>query len=92
MIDQWGRCHHICQACFIISVTEITIGSLSILPDHELKVTIVSRVIRVRSSEQVVGDISAQVVSGIVPYGTGGHAVDAADQLLCSYVPLHVGK
>lgn len=91
-MNQWGRCHHICQACFIMLVAEVTIGSHSIVPDHKLKVSIVSRVVRVGSSEQVVGDISAQVVSGIIPYGAGGHAVDAADQLLCSYISLHVWK
>jgi len=52
------------------------------LPDHELVVARVGDMVDVRSSEEIVRNISVDVARAGAPSNVGRDAVDAADQLL----------
>lgn len=61
------------------------------LPDHQLVVTAVSDVVRVRGSEKIVSNVGANVGSAVRPSSGGLHVADGAEEALVADLKTRVG-
>jgi S-adenosylmethionine/arginine decarboxylase-like enzyme len=66
-------------------------ATISSEPDHKLVVTAVSDVVRVRSSEKIVGNVGANVGAAVGPSSSGLHVGDGADEALVADLKTGVG-
>jgi len=61
------------------------------LPDHEFIVTTALIVVRIRSGEDIIRNVRADVSGLIVPLDVGRHALDVADLEAFGELLAHVG-